>query len=83
MWRLSMDQKVMPRTIARNKYILVMIYEFTNSLICIPVYFARSEEVGEILIEYRVAKYGCPDVMIMEWDRPFISLLMNYLSKEA
>ena len=49
--RLSMDLKVMPRSQKGHKFILCVIDEVTNYLITIPIYHAKSEEVGEALIE--------------------------------
>ena len=49
--RLSMDLKVMPRSQKRHQYILCIVDELTNYLVTVPLYQARSEEVGEALIE--------------------------------
>ena len=49
--RLSMDIKVMPRLHKGHKYILCITDEVTNYLITIPIHQARSEEVGDALIE--------------------------------
>ena len=51
MSRLSMDLKVMPRLQKGHQYILCVIDEMTIYLITAPLYQARSEEVGEALIE--------------------------------
>ena len=51
MSRLSMDLKVMPRLHKGHKYILCIIDEVTNYLITVPTFQARSEEIGEALIE--------------------------------
>ena len=45
--RLSMDLKVMPRSQKGHKFILCVIDEVTNYLITIPIFQAKSEEVGE------------------------------------
>ena len=47
MSRLSMDFKVMPRSHKGQKYILSVIDEVTNYLIIVPIFQARSEEIGE------------------------------------
>ena len=47
MSRLSMDLKVMPRSHKGHRYILCIIDEVTNFLITVPIFQARSEEVGE------------------------------------
>ena len=49
--RLSMDLKVMPRSLKGHKFILCVIDEATNYLITVPIYHAKSKEVGEALIE--------------------------------
>ena len=54
----------------------------TNYLIIAPLYQARSEEVGEALIEHVITKYCTPDYMIMDQDSAFMSSLMNYLFKK-
>ena len=81
MSRLNMDLKVMPRSQKGHQYILCIIDEVTNYLVTAPFYQARSEEVGEALIEYIIAKYGTREYMMMDQDSPFMSSLMNYLFK--
>ena len=76
--RLSMDLKVMPRSYKGHKYILCIMDEVTNYLITIPVHQAKSEEVGEALIEYVVTKYWVPEYIIMDQDSAFMSPLMTY-----
>ena len=49
--RLSMDLKVMSRSHKGHKYILCIIDEVTNYLITVPIFQARSEEIGEALIK--------------------------------
>ena len=79
MSRLSMDLKVMPRSQKGHWYILCIIDEVTNYLVTAPLFQARSEEVGEALIEHIITKYGTPEYMIMDQDSEFMSSLMNYL----
>ena len=55
--RLSMDLKVMPRSHKGHKFILFLIDEVTNYLITVPIYQARSEEIGEALIDNVITKY--------------------------
>ena len=81
MSRLSMDLKVMPRSQKGHWYILCIIDEVTNYLVTAPLCQARSEEVGEALIENIITKYGTPEYMIMDQDSTFLSSLMNYLFK--
>ena len=81
MSRLSMDLKVMPRSQKGHQYILCIIDEVTNYLIATPLYQARSEEVGEALIESVVSKFGTPEYIMMDQDSAFMSSLMSYLFK--
>ena len=79
MSRLSMDLKVMPRSQRGHWYILCIIDEVANYLVTAPLFHARSEEVGEDIIENIVTKYGTPEYMIMDQDSAFMSSLMNFL----
>ena len=76
---LSMDLKFMPRLHKGHKYILCIIHEVTNYLITVPIFQARSEEIGEALIENVITKYCMPEYIIMDQDSVFMSLLMTYL----
>ena len=77
--RLSMDLKVMPRSHKGHKFILCIIDEVTNYLITVPIYQARSEEIGEALIDNVITKYCIPEYIIMDQDSTFMSSLMTYL----
>ena len=77
--RLSMDLKVMPRSYKDDRYILCVIDEVTNYIITTPMKQAKSEEVGEALINSVFSKYCVPDYMIMDLDSAFMSSLMSYL----
>ena len=77
--RLSMDLKVMPRSHKGHKFILCIIDEVTNYFIAAPIYHARSEEIGEALIDNVVIKYCIPEYIIMDQDSTFMSSLMTYL----
>ena len=79
MSRLSMDLKVMPRSHKGHKYILCVIDEVTNFLIVVPIFQARSEEIGEALLEHVITKHCIPDYIIMDQDSAFMSSLMTYL----
>ena len=74
-----MDLKVMPRSHKGHKYILCMIDEVTNYLITVPIFQARSEEIGESWIENVITKYGIPDYIIMDQESTFMSSLRMYL----
>ena len=78
MSRLSMDLKMMPKSQKGHRFIPCMIDEMTNYLITAPLYQARSEEVGEALIENVISKFGMPEYMIMDQDSAFMAL-MSYL----
>ena len=77
--RLSMYLEVMPRSHKGHKFILCIIDEVTNYLITIPIYQAKSEEIGEALIENDITKYCIPECIIMDQDSAFMSSLMTYL----
>ena len=79
MSRLSMDLKVMPRSHKGHRYILCIIDEVTNFLITVPIFQARSEEIGEALLENVITKYCIPEYIIMNQDSAFMSSLMTYL----
>ena len=79
MSRLSMDLKVMPKSQKGHKYILCVIDKVTNFLIRVPIYQARSEEVGEALLEHVIRKHCIPNYIIMDQDSAFMSSLMTYL----
>ena len=69
----------MPRLQKGHQYILCVIAEMTNYLITTPLYQARSEEVGEALIENIISKFGTPDYMMMDQDSAFY-VILNELS---
>ena len=77
--RLSMDLKVMPSSHKGHKFILCIIDDVTNYLITVPIYQAKSEEIGEALIENVITKYCIPEYIIMDQDSEFMSLLMTCL----
>ena len=72
----------MPRLQKGYKFILCIISEVTNYLITVPIFHAKSEEVGEALIENIITKYCIPDCIIMDQDSAFMSSLMNYLFRK-
>ena len=51
----------------------------TNFLITVPIFQARSEEMGEALLENVIRKYCIPEYIIMDQDSAFMSSLMAYL----
>ena len=69
----------MPRLHNGHKYILCVSDEVTNYLVTVPIYQARSEEIGEALIENVIMKYCIPEYIIMDQDSAFMSSLMTYL----
>ena len=79
MARLSMDLKVMLRSYEGHRYILCIIDAVTNFLIMVPIFQAKSEEVGEALLEHVITKYCIPEYIIMDQDSAFMSSLMTYL----
>ena len=79
--RLSMDLKVMPKSYRGHKFILCAINEMTNYLRTMPIHQARSEEIGDALIDNVISKYGIPEYMIMDQDSAFMSTIMNHQFK--
>ena len=71
----------MPKSYRGHKFILCVIDEMTNYLITMPIHQARSEEIGDALIDNVISKYGIPEYMIMDQDSAFISTIMNHLFK--
>ena len=74
-----MDLKVMPKSYRGHKFILCAIDGWTNYLITMPIYQARSEEIGDALIDNVTSKYGKPEYLIMDQDSAFMSTIMNHL----
>ena len=81
MSRFSMDLKVMPRSQKGHYYILCVMDEVTNYLVTAPKYQAKSEEIGDALIENVINKFGTQEYILMDQDSAFMSTLMNYLFK--
>ena len=69
----------MPRSHKGHKFIFHIIDEVTNYLITVPIHQAKSEKVGEALIENVITKYCVPEYIIMDQDSTFMSSLMTYL----
>ena len=69
----------MPRLHKGHRYILCIINKVTNYLVTVPIFQARSEEIGEALIEILITKYCIPEYIIMDQDSAFMSSLMTYL----
>ena len=69
----------MPRSHKGHRYIPCIIDEVTNYLVTVPIFQARSEEIGEALIENVIMKYCIPEYIIMGQDSAFMSSLMTYL----
>ena len=61
-----------------HKYNLCTIDEVTNYLITVPIFQARSEEIGKALIENTITKYCIPEYIFMDQDSTFMSSLMTY-----
>ena len=74
-----MDLKVMPRSHKGYRYILCIIDEVTNYLATVPIFQARSEEIGEALTDNVITKYCIPEYIIMDQDSAFMSSLMTCL----
>ena len=76
---LSMDLKVMPKSQKGHKYVLFVIDEVTNFLIMVPIFKARSEEVGEALLEHVITRHCILIYIIMDQESRFMSSLMTYI----
>ena len=63
----------MPRSSKGHKYILCVIDEVTNYLITISIHQAKSEEIGDALIENVITKYSIPEHILMYQDSTFMS----------
>ena len=79
MSRLSGALKVMPRSYKGHRYFLCIIDKETNFLVTVPIFQAKSEEVGEALLEHIITKYCIPEYILMDQDSAFMSSLMSYL----
>ena len=75
--RLNIDLKGMPRLHGGHKFILCVIDGVTNYLITMQIRQARSEEIGDVLIDNIISKYGIPEYMLMDQDSAFISTIMS------
>ena len=62
----------MPRSQKGHKFILCIINEETNYLVTAPIIQAKSEEVGEALIDDIISKYCIPDCILMDKDSAFM-----------
>ena len=71
----------MPKSYRGHKFILCVIDEMTNYLITMPICQARSEEIGDSLIDNVISKYGIPEYLIMDQDSAFMSTIMSHLFK--
>ena len=69
----------MPRSHKGHKYILCIIDKVTNYSITVPIYQAKSEEIGEALINNVITKYCIPEYIIMDQNSAFMSSLMTLL----
>ena len=69
----------MPKSHKGHKYILCIINEVTNYLVTMPIFQAKSEEVGEAILEHIITKHCIPDYIIMDQDSAFMSSLVSYL----
>ena len=73
-----MDLKLTPKS-KGHKFILCIIDEVTYFLITVPIYQAKSKEIGKTLMENMITKYCILEYIIMDQNSAFISLLMTYL----
>ena len=64
----------MPRSHKGHKSILCIIDEVTIYLLTVPIHQAKSEEIGEALIENVIIEYYIPEYIIMDQESAFMSL---------
>ena len=76
---LKLQTFVKIKTYRGHKFILCVIDEMANYLITMPIYQARSEEIGDALIDNVISKYGITEYLIMDQDSVFMSTIMNHL----
>ena len=69
----------MPKLNKGHRYILCVIDEVRNFLITVSIFQAKSEELGEALLEHFITKHCIPDYIIMDQDSAFMFSLMTYL----
>ena len=69
----------MPKSHKGHKCILCIIDKVTNYLITVPIFQAKSEEVGEAILKHVITKHYIPDYIIMDQDSAFTSSLVSYL----
>ena len=69
----------MPRSYEDTNSFYPSLNEVANYLVTVPIHKAKSEEVGEALIENVITKYYVPEYIIMDQDSTFMSSLMTYL----
>ena len=69
----------MPNLYRGHKFISCVIDEMINYLITVPIYQARSEEIGDALIHNVISKYGIPEYLIMDQDSAFMFIIRNHL----
>ena len=72
----------MPRSYKGHKYILCVIDEVTNYLITVSIHQAKSEAIGDALIENIITNYCIPEYIIMDQYSTHSCLLMNYFFKK-
>ena len=67
----------MPRSCKGNKYILCIIDEVMSYSITVAIHQAKSEEIGDALIENVITKYCIQEHIIMDQDSAFMSSLVK------
>ena len=69
----------MPRSHKGHKCILCIIDEVTYFLVTFPIFQARSEEMGEPLIEDVITNFCIAEYIIMDQHSTFMSSFITYL----
>ena len=73
----------MPKSHRGHKIILCVIDGMTNYLVMMSIHQARSEEIGDALIDNIISIYGIPEYIIMDRDSTYMSTIMSYLFKRV
>ena len=73
----------MIKSYREHRFILCIIDRVTSYLITIPIHQAKSEEIGDALIEHFVTKYCIPEYIIMDQDSALMLSLINYLFQKC
>ena len=78
---ISMDIKHMPPSKDKFSYILVMICEFSNFIVAVPLKSATAPEICESIMENFIGYFGTPTRIVCDQDPAFMSHLTQWFLK--